>query len=106
MNQFVATAVAEKLAAMSTAAYFAKRKSRADLQAFQRLLRRKSGESPRERQTKARRIRGERRESDNTPQRPRKRHEAIGCAIEPGSRRPASGANGSFRRRALARMRL
>jgi hypothetical protein len=48
MNQFVATAVAEKLAAMSTATYFADHKSRADLKAFKRLLNRKGGETPRE----------------------------------------------------------
>jgi hypothetical protein len=47
MNQFVATAVAEKLAAMNTAAYFSERKARADLKAFERLLRRKGGEAPR-----------------------------------------------------------
>jgi len=47
MNQFVATAVAEKLAVMSTAAYFAERKGRADLKAFKRLSSRKGGESPR-----------------------------------------------------------
>jgi hypothetical protein len=48
MNQFVATAVAEKLAAMNTAAYFAERKGRADLEAFRRILRRKGGVPPRE----------------------------------------------------------
>jgi hypothetical protein len=48
MNQFVATAVAEKLAVMNTAAYFGERKGRADLAAFKRILKRKGGESPRE----------------------------------------------------------
>ena len=48
MNQFVATAVAEKLASLSTAAYFEKRRSRADLAAFKRILKRKGGEAPRE----------------------------------------------------------
>ena len=48
MTQFVATAVAEELAAMNTAAFFAERKGRADLKAFGRLLRRKGGETPRE----------------------------------------------------------
>jgi hypothetical protein len=48
MNQFVATAVAEKLAVMNTARFFAERKSRADLKTFGRLLRRKGGEPPRE----------------------------------------------------------
>ena len=47
MNQFVATAVAEKLAVLSTAAYFAERKSRADLAAFKRILKRKGGAAPR-----------------------------------------------------------
>ena len=48
MNQFVATAVAEKLAVLTTAAYFSTRKSRADLAAFKRLLKRKGGVAPRE----------------------------------------------------------
>jgi hypothetical protein len=48
MNQFVATAVAEKLAVMNTAAYFAERKGRADLKAFERILKRKGGVPPRE----------------------------------------------------------
>lgn len=43
MNRFVATAVAEKLAVMNTAAYFAEHKGRADLKAFRRLLSRKGG---------------------------------------------------------------
>src|SRR5258706_2265171 len=47
VNQFVATAVAEKLAAMNTAAFFAERRERADLAAFDRLMRRKRGEAPR-----------------------------------------------------------
>jgi hypothetical protein len=47
INQFVATAVAEKLAAMTTATFFAERTSRADLAAFRRLLKRKGGEPPR-----------------------------------------------------------
>ncbi|MGH7071406.1 MAG: toxin-antitoxin system HicB family antitoxin [Acetobacteraceae bacterium] len=46
VNQFVATAVAEKLAAMDTAACFAERRGRADFRAFDRLMRRKSGEPP------------------------------------------------------------
>jgi hypothetical protein len=48
MNQFVATAVAEKLIAMQTATFFAERRNRADLAAFRKLLRRRSGEAPRE----------------------------------------------------------
>jgi hypothetical protein len=47
INQFVATAVAEKLAVMNTAAFFAERRGRADLKAFKRLLNRKGGEAPR-----------------------------------------------------------
>jgi hypothetical protein len=46
INQFVATAVAEKLAAMNTAAFFAERRERADMQAFDRLMQRKGGEPP------------------------------------------------------------
>ena len=48
MNQFVATAVAEKLAAMQTASFFADRRQRADITAFRKLLKRKGGEPPRE----------------------------------------------------------
>jgi post-segregation antitoxin (ccd killing protein) len=47
VNQFVATAVAEKLAAMNTAEFFAERRARADFKAFDRLMRRKGGEQPR-----------------------------------------------------------
>lgn len=47
-NQFVAKAVAEKLAAMKTAEFFAERRSAAGLCAMRWLLRRKGGESPRE----------------------------------------------------------
>jgi hypothetical protein len=47
VNQFVATAVAEKLAAMGTAEFFAERRARADFTAFDRLMRRKGGEPPR-----------------------------------------------------------
>jgi hypothetical protein len=46
VNQFVATAVAEKLAAMGTAEFFAERRERADFVAFDRLMRRKGGEPP------------------------------------------------------------
>lgn len=45
-NQFVATAVAEKLAAMNTAAFFAERRERADFEAFDRLMSRQGGEPP------------------------------------------------------------
>ncbi len=48
VNQFVATAVAEKLAAMNTAEFFAERRARADFKGFDRLMRRKGGEAPRD----------------------------------------------------------
>jgi post-segregation antitoxin (ccd killing protein) len=47
VNQFVATAVAEKLAAMNTAEFFAERRARANLDAFDRLMRRQGDEAPR-----------------------------------------------------------
>lgn len=47
LNQFVATAVAEKVAALRTASYFAERRGRADWATFDRLMRRRGGESPR-----------------------------------------------------------
>ena len=40
INQFVATAVAEKLSAMNTATFFAERKNRADLDAFRHIMQR------------------------------------------------------------------
>ena len=46
VNQFVATAVAEKLAAMNTAEFFAERRGRADFAAFDRLMGRTGGEPP------------------------------------------------------------
>jgi HicB family len=46
INQFVATAVAEKLAAMNTAEFFAERRAQADFDAFDRIMRRKGGETP------------------------------------------------------------
>jgi len=48
VNQFVATAVAEKLAVMNTAEFFAERRTRADFAAFDRIMQRKDGEEPRE----------------------------------------------------------
>ena len=45
-NQFVATAVAEKLAAMRTGEFFTERRARADFAAFERLMQRKGGEPP------------------------------------------------------------
>ena len=46
INQFVATAVAEKVSAMKTADFFAARSADADVEAARRLLRRDSGEPP------------------------------------------------------------
>jgi hypothetical protein len=46
INQFVATAVAEKLAVMNSATFFAERRNRADFKAFDRVMRRKGGEPP------------------------------------------------------------
>jgi hypothetical protein len=47
INQFVATAVAEKVSALETARYFADHKARADFEAFDRIMNRRSGEAPR-----------------------------------------------------------
>ena len=47
INQFVATAVAEKLSATQTAEFFASRKARADFKAFDKLMRRRGGKRPR-----------------------------------------------------------
>ncbi len=46
LNQFVATAVAEKVATLRTATYFAERRARADRAAFDRLLARDGREPP------------------------------------------------------------
>lgn len=48
LNQFVASAVAEKVGAMRTAAFFEERRARADWGAFDRLMARAGGEPPRE----------------------------------------------------------
>ena len=48
MNQFVATAVAEKLTAMNTATYFAQARARANPDAFRQLLQRRGGVAPRD----------------------------------------------------------
>ena len=45
-NQFVATAVAEKVSAMKTAEFFAAQKADADIEAARRLLRRDGGQPP------------------------------------------------------------
>ena len=47
LNQFVASAVAQKVAALRTASYFAERRERADWDAFDRLMARQGGEPPR-----------------------------------------------------------
>jgi hypothetical protein len=47
INQFIATAVAEKVSALETARYFADRKARADFKAFDKIMRRRGGEPPR-----------------------------------------------------------
>jgi len=46
LNQFIVSAVAEKLAALKTADYFTKRAARADFAAIDRLMRRGGGEAP------------------------------------------------------------
>lgn len=47
VNQFVVTAVAEKLSALETASFFEERRKRADFKAFRRILNRQGGEPPR-----------------------------------------------------------
>jgi uncharacterized protein (DUF1778 family) len=47
INQFVVMAVAEKISAMNTAAFFAERSRNADSEAFRRILNRVGGEPPR-----------------------------------------------------------
>jgi hypothetical protein len=47
MNQFLVVAAAEKLSAMETERFFAERLSRADRDAFRRILNRSGGEPPR-----------------------------------------------------------
>jgi hypothetical protein len=47
INQFVATAVAEKPSALQTAEFFADRKKRADFKTFDKLMKRSSGSPPR-----------------------------------------------------------
>lgn len=48
INQFVSIAVAEKLAMLEAESYFTERQARADLDAFDRLMARPTGEPPRE----------------------------------------------------------
>jgi hypothetical protein len=47
INQFVATAVAEKVSALQTARYFTDRKARANFQAFDKIMKRRGGKPPR-----------------------------------------------------------
>jgi hypothetical protein len=46
INQFVTTAVAEKVSAMKTAEFFTERSARADIAGARRLLRREGGAAP------------------------------------------------------------
>jgi predicted DNA-binding protein len=48
INQFVATAVAEKVSALETARYFADHKARADFKAFDKIMKRRGAKPPRE----------------------------------------------------------
>ena len=47
INQFVSIAVAEKLAMIQAETFFANRRARADLNAFDQLMQRSGGEAPR-----------------------------------------------------------
>jgi hypothetical protein len=47
INQFVATAVAEKVSALQTARFFQNQLARADFKAFDRIMRRRGGKPPR-----------------------------------------------------------
>lgn len=47
INQFVASAVAEKVSALKTAEFFAERRGRADYRSFDRIMNRKRGDKPR-----------------------------------------------------------
>jgi hypothetical protein len=47
INQFVSLAVAEKLAMLQAETFFEERRARADLKAFDKLMRRPGGEPPR-----------------------------------------------------------
>ena len=51
INQFIATAVAEKLAALRTVTFFAERRAHADFAAFDRIMHRAGGEQPKEEDT-------------------------------------------------------
>ena len=47
LSQFVATAVAEKVSALETARLFTDYRARVDFKAFDRIMKRRGGESPR-----------------------------------------------------------
>jgi len=47
VNQFITTAVAEKISALKTAQFFVERKAQADFAAFNQIMSRKEGEPPR-----------------------------------------------------------
>ena len=47
INQFVTTAVAEKVSALETARFFRDRRARADFRAFDRIMKRRGGKPPR-----------------------------------------------------------
>jgi len=47
INQFVATAVAEKVSALQTATYFSDRNARANFKAFDKIMKRRGGKPPR-----------------------------------------------------------
>ncbi len=47
INNFITVAIAEKLSAMETVRFFEERQSRADMDAFYRILTRTGGEPPR-----------------------------------------------------------
>jgi hypothetical protein len=46
INQFILTAVAEKVSALQTVDFFTERKARADMKAFKRIMTRAGGEPP------------------------------------------------------------
>jgi len=48
INQFVVTAVAEKVSALQTARFFEDRRARADFKTFDKIMRRRGGKPPRE----------------------------------------------------------
>jgi len=48
INQFVTTAVAEKVSALETARFFEDRRARADFKKFDKIMKRRGGQPPRE----------------------------------------------------------